>query len=269
MISFYKTFHSFLGFPGSDDRRQPPHQCRHLFPPPDLGGLRLLAADSPKPPHVLESPTVGPAPCSGQGKPSDPGAWGLHEAAAVGGGGLGLCTESLGCESCDVEVGIGIGDDNETEAAQVGMTSARRSARAARSEARFPPPLPWMTGKGGRRSRFLRGERRDGRLVLTEFRINPPQEMLRASRRDGRLRLNLVGSGPELGEEEEEEEESPTIVGVEGSEIDVDEGTDKREGDLKRWELLRVWSEGQRCVDAVSGNGTAPMWWNHRFVTTA
>lgn len=84
----------------------------------------------------------------------------------------------------------------------------------------------------------MKGERRDGRFLLTEVTIERP-EVLRASRQNGRLRLHLVGSG-KIREEEEPEEER-----------------------------VEVQIPMMRCQEAVSGNGNMPMWWGHRFVTTA
>ncbi|PKA54845.1 Protein fantastic four 1 [Apostasia shenzhenica] len=184
-----------LGFPDSDDRRNPLRRRSHLLLFPDASGLQLLATDQPNPPYLLETPAVG-YPAGGQ-NPADPGpgAWGLHEAAPAGGDGrgiglgLGLCTEGLGCESCDG--GTEIEDDGGAPAS---AELRRQPARRRREEVRFPPPLRWLTGSGGRRwSRFMKAERRDGRLVLREFEISPPPEIFRASRRDGRLRLQLVG----------------------------------------------------------------------------
>ncbi|KAH0461902.1 hypothetical protein IEQ34_009477 [Dendrobium chrysotoxum] len=260
MISFCKSsFHSILGIPDSDDRRNPPHRWSHIFPPPDRGGLRLLATDSPKPPHVVEYPAVRLDTC-GEKSP-DPGAWGLHEAAADATG-LGLCTESLGSESCDSGIEINDGDES---AAEIEKRNSRRPSRRRREEVRVPPPLPWMMGRGGRRTRFLKAERRDGRFVLTEIQIDTPPEILRAVRRDGRLRLELVETEAE-GEGEaidcsEREEHSPETAEAPG-----DEGSEENG---ERWELPLVRTEAQRCLEAVSSDGGAPIWWGHRFATRA
>ncbi|XP_019703821.1 uncharacterized protein [Elaeis guineensis] len=253
--------HTLLGFSDqSTERRNPPYRCRNI-PSPDADGLRLLVGDTPKPPNIVESSAVGPA-----GKPpqrtGDLGARGLHE---LDHGNLRLCTENLGSESCD-DGGMGIDeiggwtpeeDDRRLEARPWGR---RRRPRRWRAEAKFPPPLPWLVGRDGRRSRFMRVVREDGRVVLTEVRIERP-EVLRASRRDGRLRLELVGdpnlqvmiSNPEQEEEEEIEEE-----------VAAEEDDKEEEVAVAR----RVKSEGARCVEELSGNGVPPLW-SHRFVTTA
>lgn len=221
MMSICRTIHTLLGFPYPDRGEQRHRRCRNL-PPPEDGGLRYVIEETP-----AKSPDRG-----------DPGAWGLHEAA---GGGLGLCTESLGSESCDV-------DDLEI-AARSPRRSARRSMLKTEKLAKkkFPPPLLWLSESGARRSCFMKGERRDGRFLLTEVTIERP-EVLRASRQNGRLRLHLV---EEIDDEEEEDEKVP------------EEEVVKEE----RVEAAPV--PMMRCQEAVSGNGNMPMWWSHRFVTTA
>lgn len=187
---------------------------------------------------------------SGEKSP-DPGAWGLHEAAADSSG-LGLCTESLGSESCDSGIEINDGDES---AAEIEKRISRRSARMRRAEVRIPPPLPWMMGRGGRRTRFLKAERRDGRFVLTEIQIDTPPEILRAVRSDGRLRLELVET--EAVDCSEREEKSPEIV----EKAAGDEGSEENG---ERWELPLVRTEAQRCLEAVSGDGGTHIWWDHR-----
>lgn len=174
-------------------------------------------------------------------------------------GGLGLCTESLGSESCDSGIDINAGEES---AAETDKRKLKRPLRRRRAEVRFPPPLPWMTGRGGRRSRFLKAERSDGRFVLTEIQIDPPPEILRAIRTDGRLRLELVEAAVEAeGDSLDGEEETTETVEIIGEERSVENG--------ERWELPRVRNDGQRCVEAVNGDGGTPFWWSHRFATTA
>ncbi|XP_038988374.1 protein FANTASTIC FOUR 2-like [Phoenix dactylifera] len=262
MLTLCKTtVHTLLGFSDhSTERRNPPYSCRNM-PSPGADGLRLLAGDTPKPPNIVESSAVGPA-----GKPpwrTDLRARGLHD---LDHGNLRLCTENLGSESCD-DGGMGMDeiggrtteeDDRRLEARPWGRTRSRRW----RAEAKFPPPLPWLVGRDGRRSRFMRVVREDGRIVLSEVRIERP-EVLRASRRDGRLRLELVGS-PNLqamiSDQEEEEEE----------EIEEEEAAAAAEEELAAAAAAaqRVKSEGARCVEELGGNGIAP-WWSHHFATTA
>ncbi|KAG0483425.1 hypothetical protein HPP92_011509 [Vanilla planifolia] len=261
-ISISKTLTSILGFSDSDGRRHPhPHRWPHLYPSPEHCGLHILAADSPKLHNVLESPSIRPTAAPGDGKTADPGSWGLHDACPPGCG-IGICTESLGCESCEIRI-----DDDKREKPEIGRWEVRRQSRRRTLEVRFPPPLSWMFGRGGRTSRFLKAERRDGRFVLTEMRIDPQPEMLRAFRSDGRLRLKLVGSEQDVDgsaiENSKADIESITVDG----EVEVSSDRQSEENG-ERWELPRVRSEGQRCVEVVSGNGAAPLWWNHRFMTT-
>ncbi|KAG1363949.1 Protein fantastic four 1 [Cocos nucifera] len=181
MLTLCKTtVHTLLGFSDhSTERRNPPYRCRNI-PSPDADGLRLLAGDTPKPPNIVESAAVGSA-----GKPphrADLGARGLHD-------NLRLCTENLGSESCD-DGGMGIEEigGRRPEEDVRGLEAqpwGRRTRRPWRwrAEAKFPPPLPWLAGRDGRKSRFMRVVREDGRIVLTEVRIERP-EVLRASRRD-------------------------------------------------------------------------------------
>lgn len=259
------TVHTLLGLSDhSTERRNPPYRSRNI-PSPDADGLRLLAGDTPKPPNVVESSTVGPA-----GKPpqlTDFGARGLHD---LDHGKLRLCTENLGSESCD-DGGVGLDEiggrtteehDRRLEARPWGWKRPRRW----RAEAKFPPPLPWLAGRDGRRSRFMRVVREDGRIVLTEVQIERP-EVFRASRRDGRLRLEFVGD-PNLQAmisnlEEEEEEE----IGEDREEAAVAED-DEKEEEVAVVAARRVKCEGARCMEELSGNGIPP-WCSHRFVTTA
>lgn len=259
MISFCKScLHSVLSFLCSDDR---PHQRGHVFSPLFCGGLHLLPDDYPKPAHVVQSTAVRPA--TAGIKLPDPGAWGLHDAAPCGG--IGSCTEGLGSESCDSGIEIDGGDET---AVKIGRRATRRPSRRS-PDVRFPPPLSWMLGSGGRRIRFLKADRRDGRFILTEIRIDPPPEMLRAIRTEGRLRLELIGSDPQAAPPVPDlqviEEESPESLDNE-SEISLEEAPEENE---ERWTLPPVRVEGQRCLDTVSGDGSSPLWWSHRFVTMA
>ncbi|WOL15724.1 hypothetical protein Cni_G24505 [Canna indica] len=129
-------------------------------------------------------------PSGGQGLITlDPSAKGLHQCAY--GGGLETCTESLGSESCD-----GGATTEEVEGLEMSAASAADEGRGGEEkksrtmEKEFPPPLRWlMMGRDGLRSRFMKAERRNGRLILTEVRIERSETFL--SRRDGgRLRLH-------------------------------------------------------------------------------
>ncbi|KAK8960876.1 hypothetical protein KSP40_PGU001079 [Platanthera guangdongensis] len=262
MISYCKScLHSALVFLCSDDRPHPPHRRCDVFRHPYRRGLHLLADYFPKQPHVVQSTAVRPA--SVRVKQGDPGAWGLHEAAPCRG--IGSCTEGLGSESCDSGIEIDAGDETEVK---IGRRATRWPSRKS-AEMRFPPPLPWMLDSGRRRSRFLKADRRDGRVVLTEIQIDPPPEMLRAIRTEGRLRLELIGSERQDSPEENDlqtitEEESPEALDHE-SEISLEEEPAENE----EWWTPTMRVEGQRCLDTVGGDGSSPLWWSQRFVTMA
>ncbi|KAG0476835.1 hypothetical protein HPP92_013676 [Vanilla planifolia] len=202
---------------------------------------------------MLESPSVRQvAVASADGKPYYPSA----------GFGIGICTESLGCESSE----IGIGDDGEE--AEVGRKVVGLRSRRRMSEVQFPPPLRWMMGNGGRICRFLKAERRDGRFVLTVVRIDQPPEMMRAFRQDGRLRLELVGTKPGGGqgaiECSEAAAERPTVPLEEKSFSAAGGSSEYGE---EAWPMAKARIDGHRCVEAVSDEATPPLWCNHCFVT--
>ena len=141
----------------------------------------------------------------------DPGAIGFIDYMGGGVDGLMSCTESLGFESSDERTA----DDHQMEEmSNQSSSKARwrkdyrhgRGGGGERKEAKqFPPPLSSLN-RNGQPSFYLRSVRTDGRLELTEVRIDRP-EILRASREGGRLRLHLVREGEEEEEEESLEEE--------------------------------------------------------------
>ncbi|KAF5746985.1 protein FANTASTIC FOUR 1 [Tripterygium wilfordii] len=99
----------------------------------------------------------------------------------------------------------------------------RRLLERKREQKKFPPPLSSLC-ENGQPSFFLRPVRKDGRLELTEVRIDRPS-VFHAYREDGRLRLHIVSDinihdddveeEEEMMEEEEEEEvkEEEQVVG--------------------------------------------------------
>lgn len=140
------------------------------------------------------------------------------------GGEAGACTESLGSESGDVgcdaaeidhffppptpaaaPAGAGAPADADDEAAALcGAEEDRLEAAAPEKRRRgggFPPPMPRATG-----ALFLRAERRDGRLILTEVRAHERgrRVVFRAERDGGRLRLRFANDDdvPDGGEPE-------------------------------------------------------------------
>ncbi|KAL6324324.1 hypothetical protein AAG906_012570 [Vitis piasezkii] len=149
-----------------------------------VGGLGFIAAsvEIHRPSNVVESAAVKTSPPK-----RDPG--GIGFIGDVGGwvDGLMSCTESLGFESSD-----------ERRVDDEMKTCYEECWR------KFPPPLPSLN-HNGQPSFFLRSVRKDGRLELTEVRIDRP-EILRASRQDGRLTLHLIKEDNGVEEEPPQEE---------------------------------------------------------------
>ena len=175
IIGFCKSVHTLLGFPDPGERRTPPvapqpptlSRCRSISSR-DGEGLRIIAGETAKPANLVEKMGSGRPPA----KP-DPGARGLHECCYDDG--LGLCTESLGSESCcdgsvmagEKEPAVELEESSSgTDEAEAGRRSRKGRSRGRREERVFPPPLSWLVGNGGRRSKYLVPERKDGRLMI-------------------------------------------------------------------------------------------------------
>ncbi|KAL8109406.1 uncharacterized protein LOC141672834 [Apium graveolens] len=103
---------------------------------------------------------------------------------------LASCTESLGFESCN-ERSINNNIYRSEKLRANGKSSKVDKNKVVKSKS-FPPLLSSFNGNG-KPTFFLRPVRNNGRLKLTEVKINRP-ETLRACREDGRLRLHLVES---------------------------------------------------------------------------
>jgi Fantastic Four meristem regulator len=98
-----------------------------------------------------------------------------------------LCTESLGFESSDCSVGEGEEEldllpstpRNEVKVEnmfQQNKDKGRGEGRVERKKQKsFPPPLRWMSTQAGKQSSYMKSERKDGRLILTEIRIERPE----------------------------------------------------------------------------------------------
>ncbi|KAJ4968498.1 hypothetical protein NE237_015199 [Protea cynaroides] len=146
------------------------------------------ARDTQKPPNVMESATIK----STAGK-KDSSTCGLFfkDPCKMGNGLLTSCTEGLGFESPDHS----IEESLKEELLRSGTTVERSRwettvAKVRRQDTKFPPPLSSLN-QNGQRCFYLKSVRRNGRLELTEVRIQRP-EVLRASRQDGRLRLQTT-----------------------------------------------------------------------------
>ncbi|KAM1038837.1 hypothetical protein ACFX13_034189 [Malus domestica] len=213
------------------------------------------------------------------GTKRDPGGFGFIDNIGGGVDGLMSCTESLGFESSDerlvddhqiVERISHVhekADENDQDGIEEDacLRMMRHSIKRApkwtkmgerRVEPKkFPPPLSSLNQNGHPRY-YLRPERKDGRLELTEVRIYRP-EILRAYREGGRLRLHLISHEPHIQEEEEpilerieeEEEEEEEEFNDEEEEIINEE---KEEESVGEWKL-KVGGEGfRRCQNLVN-----------------
>ncbi|OVA04412.1 The fantastic four family [Macleaya cordata] len=220
MLNFCKRnlLHSFLlGFSNysSED-----HQIRYRRFRSMDSGLSLIVGDCSRPDNVLESTAVKPI---RRKKISNSGNFNGycfldHEISGGNGvNGLRSCTESLGFESSDQMEKEG--DDQMVEALISKSIVRSRWIRSVDRDRKrdelmenkkkkkvFPPPLSSMN-PNGQPNFFLKPVRKDGRLELTEVRINRPDKILRASRQDGRLRLHFIVPAVKPQEEEEKIQE--------------------------------------------------------------
>uniref|UniRef100_A0A6N2KTZ5 FAF domain-containing protein n=1 Tax=Salix viminalis TaxID=40686 RepID=A0A6N2KTZ5_SALVM len=257
MMSFCKkSVHSFLDLTNRPNisvsaigSAEPSCKCQGAC---SSGGIGLIAATCEsihKTPNILESTTIKSytplitPPSSPPPPPPPPSITSIfkegHDGNGsflydIGGGadrGLMSCTEGLGFESSDE---IRSDDDIELCSREIStINKAKWIEFGEKKEAKkFPPPLSSLNHHG-QPNFSLKPVRKDGRLELTEVRIDR-HEVLRASRQDGRLRLNfaedeestavekeyeqpeqeeyLVAEKEAEKEEEEEEEEEEEVV---------------------------------------------------------
>ncbi|KAK2640563.1 hypothetical protein Ddye_028358 [Dipteronia dyeriana] len=214
MMSFCrKSVHSFLGLTTTNNfncnnnfssfESKPSPTCKH--------GLGLITTDDTgsSPSHVIESsvlkavlPSPSPSPVVKGGgggvflAKKDPGGIGFIDEVGGGVDGLMSCTESLGFESSDERMLDETVDQlgRRVESLQSSLspgTKWRKVVERRPKEMKKFPPLLSSFNHHGQPSFFLRPVRKDGRLELTEVRIDRP-EILRAYREDGRLRLHLI-----------------------------------------------------------------------------
>ncbi|XP_042476873.1 protein FANTASTIC FOUR 1-like [Macadamia integrifolia] len=191
MMSFCKkTVHSLLSLSQSTSTSDYPshhhHHCRHI--PSISGCFCLIAGDTPKNPNVvvLESATIKPT--------STPVACKKDSTTFVSNG---SCTESLGFESSDYLMEESLKEEELWWSKSTSVRSRWKTTveKIRTQETNFPPPLPSLN-QNGQPSFYLKPLRRNGRLELTEVRIERP-DIFKASRQDGRLRLQLVKSEPQ------------------------------------------------------------------------
>lgn len=285
-----KSVHSFFNLTTSlDTTMNDPHklsynQCHSQIsssPPSSFlsGGLGLITAnDTQHSPNVLESSSIKASsssppssPCSSPPPKKDPSGNSVFFLDDIGDGivdGLMSCTESLGFESSD-ERRVEVDRNNDINGNDEGGVCSRRMRRSRMKFGevkKFPPPLSSLN-HNGRRSFFLRAVRKDGRLELTEVRLDRA-ETLRASREDGRLRLHLIQDCIEEEEQEEEnleveqEEEEKEMVEEEKEDEEEEEEEEEKmvegvEEDIEE-ERVEEWKfpvsgEGlRRCIEMAS-----------------
>ncbi|EXC31833.1 hypothetical protein L484_020661 [Morus notabilis] len=291
MMSFCrKSVHSLLGLTAAsvDAADHRPHNV--LNPPWKCQALGLVTATSEiirRPsPNVLESSSMisqNSPPPSPPTRKKDPRGIGFIDDIGGGVDGLMSCTESLGFESSD-ERRV---DDDEEEFSLVSnderpWTSKKvkwrkRMSGSSKEVKRFPPLLSSLN-RNGQPSFFLRPVRKDGRLELTEVRINRP-EILRAYRGDGRLRLHLIRDDEDEDEDYIDEEEKQQEQGedddireekVEESVIrEEDEEEEERNVNGEEWKIP-VSSTGdgfRRCHDVANHHHHLHVWRPHCVTT--
>ncbi|XP_038890873.1 protein FANTASTIC FOUR 1-like [Benincasa hispida] len=250
MMSFYrKSLHSFLSFTDNlSSKSSPPfnNSNSHLELHHGLG-LGLINSDHNlmqfnKSPNILESsslikPPLSPSPSSATRK--DPRGVGFIEDVGGGVDGLMSCTETLGFESSDER----LVNDELTTMEDGGGSTVRIRRRKVVEERKFPPPLTSLN-QHGHPNFYLRPVRKDGRLELTEIRIERT-EILRACRGDGRLRLHLI-KDEELGQNDgrsKDNIDNNDAIEEENDEKNEEEEVEEAE-DLVKEEKMEL----RRCV---------------------
>ncbi|OMO62454.1 hypothetical protein CCACVL1_22831 [Corchorus capsularis] len=259
-------------------------------PPSKCGLLGLIANETPRVPNVIESSSVIIKPTTNSTPPpprppsplpfppsrkKDPGGIGFIDDIGGGVDGLMSCTESLGFESCDErrvddDDGDHHDDDDHCHEKMMGIISEGKSSRDAwrkkrseekkeRNNKKFPPPLSSLN-QNGQPCFYLKPVRENGRLELTEVRIQRP-EVLRAVRQNGRLRLHLVSSDDNgdfsiINEEEEDQEEIHQLEITKQQELQLQEEVKVQEEEQKVEEIwnYRVNNNGEgfrRCHELV------------------
>lgn len=225
MLNFcIKSVHSFLAFTTKDSNNNNDNthgtlisgqqttlqgRCRNILSP--VSGLSFITFSDnthENPTNVVDSAAIKPPPPTITTiAKKDPGGIGFLDEVGGSVDGLMSCTESLGFESSDerrVDDQVMDSIRNEERGLMVGSRKKwRRSGRRDEEVRKFPPPLSSMN-RDGKPIFFLRPVRRDGRLELTEVKINR-MEVLHASRQDGRLRLDMIRDVVDVEKDEEEE----------------------------------------------------------------
>ncbi|XP_012493050.1 protein FANTASTIC FOUR 4 [Gossypium raimondii] len=233
-------------------------------------GLGLISANESNPDviessllHLHNTKTIS-MPSTSPPKKKDPGGIGFIDDMGGGAGidGLMSCTESLGFESC-YERDDGAVDDRTNGYKHVKLCEDEirdnnrwriRKRREGRRHMKFPPPLSSLN-QNGQPCFYLKPVRENGRLELTEVKIQRP-EILRSVRQNGRLRLHLVSSDvcSNINQEEEEEEEENEEINQEEQEQEVLDLQEEEEEEMKVEEVWKYRVNGKgsrRCHEMV------------------
>ncbi|KAJ4954304.1 hypothetical protein NE237_011087 [Protea cynaroides] len=262
MMSFCKKkVHSFLSLSNStstDTSESPSHHYHHCSPIPFIYGcFCVIARDTQKPSNVLESDAIKTISSSTACKKDS-----ITFLDNVGNGLNASCTESLGFESSDYPMEESLEEEELRRSKSTAVQSMWKTsvAKVRKQKTNFPPPLPSLN-QNGQPSFYLKPLRRNGRLELTEVRIERP-DIFKAVRQDGRLRLQLIRSEPQHPpppyqdddqiEEQDplplpssppppthDEEEEETIE--EEDEISQEEEEEEEEDEIEGGKILRQW----------------------------
>ncbi|XP_020959722.1 protein FANTASTIC FOUR 4-like isoform X2 [Arachis ipaensis] len=232
-------------------------QHHHQSPRLDLLTLPKHDEQPKKPPNVVESAML-----MNHHHYSSP-----STAIGFDDDGMTSCTESLGFESSNERCFIcdhqqeqeWIHDENhdadvsDWRRNNMDRKESRRGRNSKVSRS-FPPPLTSLN-RNGQPSFFLRPVRKDGRLELTQVRIQR-QEILHACRQDGRLILHLI---PDRTLFEEEQEQAAYDAAYNDEDEDEDEYKYEHEQEViiangKDDQRSRYGNELRRCHEMVNMN---------------
>ncbi|KAK9161400.1 hypothetical protein Syun_007741 [Stephania yunnanensis] len=278
MTLFKNIIHSLLDMSSySSSTQGKRHRPETL---PSGGALILLSTDALRsPPNVVEASVVSAAKTNSPPAKKDPPV--SDDIITAGGGGgsaaaaaMSSCTESLGFESSDqmeeevpgYAAAAAAVQDCDRDCGNWSWAVRRRRRereREERKEREIPPPIPSLNSNGQSRF-FLRPVRANGRLVLTEVRINRPDQIFRASRQDGRLRLHVAESHYKNHQQplqEQQIEEAEMVVPTTEA--------------CRKWRVPVTGSEGlRRCHEITRTqyhhhhHHNHMTLWNHQCVTT-
>eukprot|EP01018_Ginkgo_biloba_P030557 Gb_17771 [translate_table: standard] len=166
---------------------------------------------------------------------------------------LQMCTEGLGCESCegtalDFSYSPPITDFRSEEASNDGAVQKEEEIkcqsgkkcglmRAQRLPRSFPPPLSSLSTCEARRV-FMRSYKKDGRFVLKAVEM-PRQISLQAYREGGRLKMHLVNPSAQTLEDAERQKPSESESAVEALNVMSEETTESGNNEQAENENIR------------------------------